>query len=87
MGFWLKSACFIITRVNFVNAFIEGDTGMIITIHLEYYDIYVKLCIFILYYNLIKGLCRLCVNPLRTTLFSVPQGPGGGWIPPPLRFF
>ena len=22
-------------------------------------------------------------NPLRTTLFSVPQGPGGGWIPPP----
>ena len=29
----------------------------------------------------------LYLNPLRTTLFSVPQGPGGGWIPTPLRFF
>ena len=27
------------------------------------------------------------VNPLRATLFSVPQGPGGGWIPPPPSIF
>ena len=26
------------------------------------------------------------LNPLRTTLFSVPQGPGGGWVDSNLPF-
>ena len=44
-------------------------------------------CIFFFFLDLAIFLIFV-FNPLRTTLFSVPQGPGGeggGWIPSPLR--